>query len=97
MSVSCRVGELTLTYEPLLLPSVKLHIWPKKEKNTKKKISLKSWRPPVRRGSRRVHTHTHTHQAEFGLTDEPAETSEVSTFLKAVIELCQGDDATSQL
>lgn len=40
------------------------------------------------------HTHRHTQWME---SYERAEISEVSTFLKAVIELCQGDGATTQL
>lgn len=46
----------------------------------------------------RSHTHTHTlTRRRAGVTYEWAETSEVSTFLKAVIELCQGDAAATQL
>lgn len=67
----------------------------KRKKHTKKNKSEKLASAGAPRFTQS--SHTHTHQAEFGLTDEPAETSEVSTFLKAVIELCQGDDATSQL
>lgn len=43
-----------------------------------------------------AHTHTHTRRS-VGLSYEWAETSEVSTFLKAVLELCQGDGDTTQL